>query len=102
MKFFALTALIATVTAADDWAICTSKSDCATAGSTCCSASQTGKAAAKICAPSSTIIVPNGIATYGGYDVSCTAAGGKVDAAQGANRLASGAGMILAAIYMLA
>ena len=59
MKFVALTALIATASAASDWAICSAASDCTTAGSKCCSASNTGKATVKICAPSATVVVPN-------------------------------------------
>ena len=72
MKFVALTALIATASA-NDWTICTSASSCTTAGSKCCSASNTGAATVKICAPSATVIVPNGIVTYQGYTVSCSA-----------------------------
>ena len=80
MKFVALTAIIASAAAADDWAVCTGNSDCATAGSKCCSATQASKAAAKICAPSSTTIVPTGIVTYGGYTVSCATSTGNTEA----------------------
>ena len=100
MKFVALTALIATAAAADDWAICTGNSDCATAGSKCCSAAQSGKSSAKICAPSKTTIVPNGIVTYGGYTVSCSAT--TSNESTGANKLATGFAVIMGAVYMLA
>ena len=102
MKFVALTALIATASAASDWAICSAASDCTTAGSKCCSASNTGKATVKICAPSATVVVPNGIVTYQGYTVSCSAKKSTSSEATGANRLIAGASSVVAAIYLLA
>merc|ERR1719263_263253 len=100
MKFAALTALIATASAAGDWTTCTGASDCSTAGSKCCSASKANQGTVKICAPSATKIVPNGIQTYGGYTVDCSTVVAKNDSA-GSNRLVAGAATILGAIYML-
>ena len=101
MKFATLIALIATANAAagDDWTVCTGNSACTTAGSKCCDATQAGAAAAKVCAPSATTVVPNGIVTYGGYTVACSAVAAE---AQGANRLFSGIAVVLGAVYMLA
>ena len=102
MKFIALTALIASVTAVSDWQVCTGGSDCSTAGSKCCNASSTGKPTVKICGPSSTKIVPNGEPTYGGYTFDCLAAASSSEAPTAAERLMAGTAFVVGALYFLA
>ena len=103
MKTLALTTLLLTVAAVDDWKICKAGSDCTTAGSKCCNASLTGKPTVKVCGPSSTKIISNGVADYGGYSFSCLEASNAPGAEKtAAERLIGGTAFVVGALYFLA
>ena len=105
MKFVAISALIATASAAGgvyDYKVCTMTADCKTTTSKCCQATSSGKSSNSgdyICAPASPTTIPNGVAIYSGFTIDCTKTP-SVDG--GASALAASVVSLVAAGYLLA
>ena len=104
MKFVAISALVATVSAAGgvyDYKVCTKTADSKTTTSKCCMSNKTGgtNSGDYICAPTSPTTIPNGVAIYAGYTIDCSKSP-SVDAT-GAKSLAASTVSVLTAAYLL-